>query len=373
MKSIQSEIADSSLGRTTTHVTDNINKKVKHSFFKSKKRAVRYGLLIANITLVFAVALFIVSSRDSGTNAQAPVLNLVADEEVSDPLDTLSGADIALNVALMSGLTEASSVVHNVDAESIKKTIVPSGSQSISKPQILRTELKSKNDITEHVVQEGDTLESIAIKYGVNSRSISWSNSNVTTSQLNVGDALQIPPVDGIVHVVKPGDTPSSLAADYRSDEARIVAFNDAEIGGLVEGDKIIIPDGQIVQTSRNNGSYLYNFTAAYGGNAYAPGNCTWHTANRRAAVGKPVPSNLGNAATWVARASAAGIATGNVPQQYAAVQTARSGWGHVGFVEEVYEDGSILMSEMNYNWNLYALRNRVVPAAEAATYRYVY
>ena len=295
----------------------------------------------------------------------------MAEEEITDPLDTLSGADIALNVALMSGLTEASSVVHNVDAESIKKSVVPSGSQSISKPQILNTELKSKKDIQDYTVAEGDTLESIAIAFGVNSRSISWSNDSVTNSSLDAGDVLVIPPVDGIVYTVKNGDTPADLAGTYRSNEARIVAFNDAEINGLVEGERIVIPDGEVVAAANN--SFVFNFTAAYGGNLYAPGNCTWHTANRRAAVGRPLPNNLGNAATWVSRASAAGLATGNIPMKHAAVQTSSSGWGHVGFVEEVYPDGSVLMSEMNYNWNLYALRERVVTAAEASRYRYVY
>lgn len=271
----------------------------------------------------------------------------------------------------MSGLSEAESVAHNVDAETIKKEVVPSGSQSISKPQIIETGLKSKSDIKEYVVAQGDTLESIAIAFGVSSRSISWSNNNVTSTQLSAGDTLLIPPVDGIVYIVEPGDSPKSLAGRFRSDEARIVAYNDAEIGGLKVGEKIIIPDGQVVPTLRT--ASLYNFTAAYGGNGYAPGNCTWHVANRRAAVGKPLPSNLGNAATWVARAAAAGIPTGSIPSKYAAVQTSTAGWGHVGFVEEVYEDGSMLMSEMNYNWNLYALRSRVVPAAEAALYRYVY
>lgn len=359
------------MARTATNVTENINKKVKRSFFRSKRRVVRFGLLGVNAAFVLGLAVFIVSARSSGGQTQTPVLNLVADKKISNPLDTLSGADIALSVALMSGLTEAASVVHNVDAESIKKAVVPSGSQAISKPQILRTELKSKNDIRDYTVKEGDTIESIAVVSGVSSKSISWSNSNISNSSLKVGEVIVIPPVDGIVYTVRPGDTPADLASTYRSSEARIIAFNDAEIDGLVEGDKIIIPDGEIVPTARNN--FGFSFTAAYGGNAYAPGNCTWHTAIRRSAVGKSLPSNLGNAATWPARAAAAGMATGRSPAQYATVNTSLSGWGHVGFVEEVYADGSILMSEMNYNWNLYALRSRVVSAADAATYWYIY
>jgi len=320
---------------------------------------------------VVGIAGIILNARNATNGAQSPVVNLATEEKVSDPLDVLSGADIALSIAQMSGLTEAESLAHNVDAESIKKTVVPSGAQSISKPQILHTELKSKGDIKDHVVAEGDTVESIAIKYGINSQSVRWSNNNITSATLKVGDTLKIPPVDGIVYTVKPGDTTAELASTYKSDDARIVAFNDAEIDGLVEGDVIVIPDGEVVPKPSNN--FASRFTAVYGGNGYAAGNCTWHTAGRRAAVGKPLPRNLGNAATWVSRAAAAGLATGSEPRLYAAVQTSQSGWGHVGFVEAVNPDGSMVMSEMNYNWRLYALRSKTVSAAEARTYKYVY
>lgn len=343
---------------------------------KGRRRLVHYGLLSVNLALVVGIAAFVMNAR--GTQAStAPILSLASEQTVANPLDTLSGADIALNVALMSGMTEASSVVHNVDAETVKKDVAPSGSQSIAKPQILKTELKSKSDIVEYTVTEGETIESIAQKYGVSSRSISWSNDNLTNASMSVGSKIHIPPVEGIVHEVRSGDTPATLAAAFNSSEPRIVAFNDAEIGGLHDGELIVIPDGQVpavaATPSNNAAAYVYSFTAAYSGNAYTPGNCTWHVANKRAAVNKPLPSNLGNAATWAVRAAAAGLPTGKVPMQYAAVVTSQSGWGHVGFVVEVYDDGSFLMSEMNYNWNLYAVRERVVSPTEGAQYTYIY
>ncbi len=351
-----------------------LRKNIAKGSIKSRRKFLQYGLLSANMVIVLGIAAFVMNARGTNTSSATPVLSLASEEHVSSPLDTLSGADIALNVAMMSGLNEAASVVHNVDAESVKKDVVPSGSQSISKPQILKTELKSKSDIKEYVVAEGDSIEIIAQKFGVSSKSISWSNNNVTNASLTDGSLIHIPPIEGIVHEVKNGDTPATLAATFNSSEPRIVAFNDAEIGGLQEGEMIVIPDGQVAAvatTSRS--SAIYNFTAAYGGNMYSPGNCTWHVANKRALVGKPVPSNLGNAATWVVRAAAAGLPTGKVPMQYAAVVTSQAGWGHVGFVVEVYQDGSFLMSEMNYNWQLYAVRERVVSADEGSRYGYIY
>lgn len=342
----------------------------------TRRKLLQYGLLSVNVAFMAAVITFVTNARGAHETTGAPLLSMAEREAVSNPLDTLSSADIALNVATMSGMTEAASVVHNVDAETVKKDVAPSGSQSIAKPQILKTELKSKSDIEEYVVAEGDTIETIAQKFGVSSKSISWSNDNLTNTALHVGSTIHIPPVEGIVHEVRSGDTPATLAAAFNSSEPRIVAFNDAEISGLETGELIVIPDGQVpvVAAPTNSAvSYVYTFAAAYAGNAYTPGNCTWHVANKRMAAGKPLPSNLGNAATWAVRAAAAGLPTGKVPMQYAAVVTSTGGWGHVGFVVEVYTDGSFLMSEMNYNWQLYAVRERVVSAEEGARYAYVY
>lgn len=344
------------LTKTTTSVTDGVSRKLKHSFFQSKKRLSRYGLLAANLAIVFGVATFMISARGSSSSAQAPVLNLASDQEISDPLDALSGADIAVNVALMTGMPQTTAVVNHADSASTQDDVVPNGSQAISKPQILRTELKSKNDVQEYVVAEGDSIDEVAKRFGVTSKSIKWSNS-LTSSTLKVGSTIVIPPVEGIVYTVKAGDTAGKLASKYKGDESRIVAFNDAEIDGLVLGDRIVIPDGEIVPPPRP----IYkaaagNFRAAYGpGNGYDWGWCTWHAANRRIQSGKPIPRNLGNAVTWSSRARASGMAVLDTPVAGAIIWHDQSvigriagGLGHVGYVETVNADGSIIVSDMN-------------------------
>jgi len=47
-----------------------------------------------------------------------------------------------------------------------------------------------------------------------------------------------------VVWTVQNGDTPDSLAAKFRADKDKVIAFNDAEIGGLKVGEQVIIPDG---------------------------------------------------------------------------------------------------------------------------------
>jgi surface antigen len=64
--------------------------------------------------------------------------------------------------------------------------------------------------------------------------------------------------------------------------------------------------------------------------------------------LGRPIPSNLGNANTWDNRARAAGYRVDHTPSVGAVFQTDAGYFGHVGVVERINPDGSIVISEMN-------------------------
>jgi len=114
-----------------------------------------------------------------------------------------------------------------------------------------------------------------------------------------------------------------------------------------------------------------------WGGNGYIRGYCTWHAANRRAAVGNPLPSNLGNASSWYRNAIANGMSAGYEPKQYAVLWHVNTsiarGLGHVGFVERVNDDGSILVSDMNYEAGFGRISYRTIQPAEFGNYRFIY
>jgi surface antigen len=80
------------------------------------------------------------------------------------------------------------------------------------------------------------------------------------------------------------------------------------------------------------------------GGGYYPFGQCTWYVNSRR-----PAPWG-GNAWQWFGRARAYGRPEGPTPRVGAIMVTWESPyWGHVAYVEQVYNDGSWLVSEMNY------------------------
>lgn len=93
--------------------------------------------------------------------------------------------------------------------------------------------------------------------------------------------------------------------------------------------------------------------------NDYAFGNCTIYVASRL-----PVPNSMGNANQWDNR-----LGANAVPKVGSIAQT-DAGWaGHVAIVEAVYDNGTILISEMNVaGFNV--ISTRVVGVGE---FRYLY
>lgn len=342
---------------------------------KLRRRVIRYTLLGINFLLFVGVLFFVMASSRSN---QASSTTIAASSSSSlaqaNPLDQLSSADIAESVANMTNLPEATAVRNQADTVNAELAIAPAGDVVAAKPQVVATALKDRQDIQTYITVANDTLASLATKFNVSANSIQWSN-NLGTTTLVPGMKLLIPPVSGIVYTVQAGDTPQSLAQKYGADANQIISFNDAELSGLTPGEQIVIPGGH--QASGLTVSYgVYGGLATYSGsisnNGYDFGYCTYWVALRRAQVGEPVPSNLGNASSWGYLARAYGLSTGNVPRTYAAAVTSTEGEGHVVFVESVNPDGSINISEMNrVGWDV--VDHRTISAAEAATYTYIY
>ena len=340
-----------------------------------RRRVIRWSLLGINLIALAVILAFVLQDpHDDQTVKSTGLSSATAAEAVVNPVDQLSSANIALTVARMNSLPETTAISNQAQSEAADLAIVASSDSVLSKPQVVNTALKSKADIQTYVVQSGDTVASLATKFGVTSDSIRWSN-GLNGNVLAAGTKLVIPPVNGIVYIVKSGDTPDSLATKFKASKDQIIAYNDAELTGLKVGDQIIIPNGsQVVASSRSYASYGFPWGSSpiYGYNGYDYGYCTWWVANRRIQVGKPLPSNLGNASSWGYLARLAGLPTGHTPAVYAAAVTSTRGEGHVVFVEAVNADGSILISEMNHlGW---AVKDtQTIPASTAAGYTYIY
>lgn len=82
-------------------------------------------------------------------------------------------------------------------------------------------------NIRTYVVQSGDTLSSIALKFNLSVDTLRWANS-IYSDNIRPGDKLQVPPVDGVLHKVKEGESLASISDKYdlEGGEQTIVDWN---------------------------------------------------------------------------------------------------------------------------------------------------
>lgn len=108
---------------------------------------------------------------------------------------------------------------------------------------------KPRADVLDYTVENGDTLATIAKKFGVDTDSIKWLNKNLNEKKIKVGSVMKIPPVTGVVHIVKGGETIYSIAKKYDVSAQAVVdfpfnEFTNDETFSLAIGQQIIVPDG---------------------------------------------------------------------------------------------------------------------------------
>lgn len=306
----------------------------------TRKRVIRYALVAANVAILVAVASFVATSSSSESSLVASALPTAA----ANPVDGLTSYDIAANVARMTNLPESTAIDNQAQSAKVALAVNASDANVIAKPQIVATALKSRKDIQTYTAVAGDSVPTIAQKFGVTSDSIRWSN-NLSSDVVSLGAKLVIPPVNGIVYTVKAGDTVQSLAAKYKANADQIIAYNDAEISGIKTGEQILIPNGQVqaIASYASYASYGGSFTPTYGSNGYDPGWCTYYVA---AMI--PMPSNWGNASTWAYFAALSGWTVSSTPPRAGVIAQTTSG-NHVAIVDAISPDGTMIKySDMN-------------------------
>lgn len=96
----------------------------------------------------------------------------------------------------------------------------------------------------EYEIQSGDTLQSIAARFGTDVSALLWNNGLDSPDQIEAGARLMILPVRGVLHLVKTGDTLKEIAARYGSQLADIVAVNALDNPNHIEAGQVIVVAG---------------------------------------------------------------------------------------------------------------------------------
>jgi LysM repeat protein len=92
-----------------------------------------------------------------------------------------------------------------------------------------------------YTIAQGDTLEGIGKQFNLPWRDIVWSNPGLRMP-LAVGAKVKLPPVPGVVVVVRKGDTPAGLATRYGVDISTVLGFNNLHGSQLTTGSVLVIP-----------------------------------------------------------------------------------------------------------------------------------
>ncbi|MDD4607151.1 MAG: LysM peptidoglycan-binding domain-containing protein [Patescibacteria group bacterium] len=210
--------------------------------------------------------------------------------------------------------------------------------------------IPARSQIEYYVVQSGDTIGSIAEKYGLSQKTILWENNLTYNSVIRPGQKITVLPIDGVSHKIKSGDTINSLAKKYQTEKDKILEFNHLAVDdSLILNQNLIIPGG-IKYTPTPTPTYSAPsstqikkyYGTPKGGHIFPWGHCTYYVSTRRY-----IPWG-GDAKHWLRNAQAYGYSIGKTPTVGSIIATRESWWGHVGYVESVGKN-TVTFSEMNY------------------------
>ena len=110
-----------------------------------------------------------------------------------------------------------------------------------------------------YVVQQGDTIDTIADKFGVSVNKLIYDNGLVYPYGLAIGQALVIA-YPKQTHIVQEGDTLQSIADTYSVSEMQILRNNSfiSDRGSLILGETLVISYNTIMSISTNGFIYPY-------------------------------------------------------------------------------------------------------------------
>jgi flagellum-specific peptidoglycan hydrolase FlgJ len=99
--------------------------------------------------------------------------------------------------------------------------------------------------IRTYVVEEGDSVRTIAKQFGVTNETVIWENDLTDPDILRVGQELHILPFSGLIHEVRPGDTVASVANAYDARVQDVITANNlTDPFIIVVGQKLAVPGG---------------------------------------------------------------------------------------------------------------------------------
>jgi murein DD-endopeptidase MepM/ murein hydrolase activator NlpD len=222
-------------------------------------RASRQRLLLHSLVLSIIVAVVLGHGYWGHTQA------MVAHPGGVDTLGDLSQVPLPTGQSLTSGMTTQTLVAPPPSGDVMTGFV--SGFASAVIPEQLHLQVVT--------AEEGQTITSIAAETGRSVETLLWANGLTDPSKLLAGGTqVRVPPVDGMLHVVRDGDTLESIAARYQVKVSDITGYsaNNVQTSAdlvpyrmlMVPGSKMPMRDRVVTYTVRE-GDSLSNVAELFG------------------------------------------------------------------------------------------------------------
>lgn len=249
----------------------------------------------------------------------------------------------------------------------------------------------SNNSSSTYTVKSGDSLSSIASRYGTTYRHIMDLN-GLHSFLIFPGQTLTVSGTarssshtqnssnssrSSSYYTVRYGDSLSGIAWKYNTTYQNIMRLNGLNNFFIYPGQKLRV-SGTASSSSNTNrtsssSNYYYHTPIFNHRNLYDWGQCTWHVFNRRAQIGKGISTYWWNANNWDNAAARDGYRIDYHPTVGSIAQSDAGYYGHVAFVERVNSNGSLLVSEMNFSAGPGVLTYRTIPAYQVRQYKFIH
>jgi LysM repeat protein len=138
------------------------------------------------------------------------------------------------------------------EAQQVQGVLSVGATTSFATQQATEVRQFRGGEIITHVVSDGETLSSIAQRYGLQVSTLLWENKLNERSPIRSGMELRILPIDGVRHQVARGESIFTIARRYGLDvsQAQVIVdypfneFLNDETFALATGQFVMVPDG---------------------------------------------------------------------------------------------------------------------------------
>ena len=244
---------------------------------------------------------------------------------------------------------------------------------------------------TQHTVKNGESLWVIADEYGVSVDQLKSSN-NISGNMIFPGQVITVngssstggsgsqesTATSGSTYTVKSGDSLDVIAQQHGVSVDQLMKSNNLKGYIIYPGQNLKIAGGSgsdtatapsnNTQPSQTGGSQSFNDQ-----NLYDWGQCTYYVIDRRSQAGSAISTYWGDAKYWAGAAQADGFRVDSTPAVGSIMQSTTGQYGHVSYVESINSDGSLLVSETNYNTAPGVTDYRTIPASQVYNYSYIH